>query len=68
MEYTHTHTHTHMHTDTHTHTHTQNMCQTVTAIGEVAQMLAFANSEWGLDREVRAASSVLSIRTQPECP
>ena len=47
------------------------MCLTTTTSGEVAQMLKSASSEpasseWGLDREARAA--LLRVRTQPECP
>ena len=33
---------------------------------EVAQMLASANSKWGLNGEERAA--LLRVRTGPECP
>ena len=33
---------------------------------EVAQMLASANSKWGLNREERVA--FLRVRTRPECP
>ena len=46
----------------------QNRCLTATASGEVAQMLTSATSERGLDREVWVASSVLRVRTGPECP
>ena len=35
---------------------------------EVAQMLASTTSEWRLDREAWVASSVLGVRTRPECP
>ena len=31
-------------------------------------MLASATSEWGLGREACSASSVLRVRTGPECP
>ena len=44
------------------------MCLYATASGEVAQTLAFATSEQGLDREMQAAQSVLRVRTGPECP
>ena len=44
------------------------MCLNATASGEVAQTLAFATSEQGLDREMQAAQSVLRVRTGPECP
>ena len=47
---------------------TQNMYLTTTASGEVVQMLTSATSKWGLDKEERAASSVLRVRTRPECP
>ena len=47
---------------------TQNTCLTATASREVAQMLASATSERGLGSEVWAASSVLRVRTGPECP
>ena len=33
---------------------------------KVAQMLAYATSKWGLNREVQAA--LLRVRTGPECP
>ena len=46
----------------------QNMCLTTNANQEVAQMLTSATSKWGLDREAWAASSVLRVRTRPECP
>ena len=46
----------------------QNRCLTATASGEVAQMLTSATSEWRLDREAWAASSVPRVRTRPECP
>ena len=49
-------------------TKTQNTCLTATASREVAQMLASATSEQGLGSEVRAVSSVLRVRTGPECP
>ena len=51
-----------------TNKQTQNRHLTTTTSGEVAQRLAFATSEWGLDREVRPASSMLRVRTRPECP
>ena len=41
---------------------------TTTASGQVAQTLASAISEWRLDREAGAASSVLRVRTRNECP
>ena len=44
-------THTHTHTHTHTQTHTENMHLTTTPSGEVAQRLASATNEWGLNRE-----------------
>ena len=46
----------------------QNRCLTATASGEVAQTLTSTTSERGLDREVWAASTVLRVRTGPECP
>ena len=48
----------------------QNMRLTTTTSrdGEVAQMLMAATSEWGLGREMWAASLVLRVRTGPECP
>ena len=45
----------------------QNTCLTTTPSREVAQVLASATSEWGLGREAWAASSVLRVRTGPEC-
>jgi len=36
--------------------------------GEAAQTLSSTSSRWGLDWEVQAASSVLTVRTGPECP
>ena len=33
----------------------QNMCLTATPSGDVAQILAIATNEWGLDREARVA-------------
>ena len=47
---------------------TQNVCLTTTASGEVAHLIASATSEWGLGREMCSASSVLRVRTGPECP
>ena len=44
----------------------QNMRLTATPNGEVAQMLVSATSQWGLNREERAA--LLRVRTWPECP
>ena len=44
------------------------MLLTTTAGGQVAQTVASAISEWRLDREVWAASSVLRVRTRHECP
>ena len=41
---------------------------TATPSKEVAQTLASATHEWGLDREAWAASLVLRVRTGPECP
>ena len=48
----------------------QNTCLTATLSGdgEVAQMLAFATSDWGLRREAQAASLVLRVRSRPKCP
>ena len=46
--------------------HPQNMRLTATASREVAQSLASTISEWGLDKEARAACFML--RTRPECP
>ena len=46
----------------------QNMHLTATPSREVAQMLVLATSDRGLDREVWVASSVLRVRTGPECP
>ena len=46
----------------------QNMCLTATASREVAQTLLSTTREWGLGREVQAASSILMVRTRPECP
>ena len=47
---------------------TQNRGLTTSASQEIAQKLASATSEWGMSREVRVASSVLKVRTGPECP
>ena len=41
---------------------------TAIANGEVAQMAPVTASEWVLGREVWEASSVLRVRTRPECP
>ena len=41
-------------------------CLTTTPSGEVAQTLASATRNWGLNREAWAA--VLRVRTRPECP
>ena len=49
----------------------QNTHLTTTASREVAQMLASTTSKLstrGLDGETWAASSVLRVRTGPECP
>ena len=46
----------------------QNMLLTTTANGEVAQTLPSATSEQGLAREAWATSSMLRVRTRPECP
>ena len=46
----------------------QNMSLTTTASREVAQTLMSPTREWGLGREVQAASSILMVRTRPECP
>ena len=46
----------------------QNICLTATASGEVAQTFASFTSEWGLGGETWAGSSVLMVRTRPECP
>ena len=35
---------------------------------EVTQMFLFTTREWGLGKEVWAASLVLRVRTGPECP
>ena len=43
------------HTHTHTHTHTQNTHLTATHSGELAQTLAFATREQGLNREALVA-------------
>ena len=49
---------------------TQNMCLTATTSrgGKVAQTVLSTTSEWELGREIWAASTVLRIRTGPECP
>ena len=44
------------------------LTSTTSGDGEVAQKLASATSEWGLGREAQAASSVLRVKTGPECP
>ena len=36
--------------------------------GEVTRTSSFTTSEWGLGREMWAASLVLRVRTGPECP
>ena len=46
----------------------QKTCLTATASREVAQTLMSSISERGLDWEAWAASSVLRVRTSPECP
>ena len=46
----------------------QNTRLTITVSSEIAQKLMSTTSKWGLDREVRAASSVPRVRTGPECP
>ena len=48
----------------------QNMHLTTTTSRdrEVAQVLLLATSKLGLGRNAQAASSVLSVRTRPECP
>ena len=46
----------------------QNRHLTATASKVVAQRLVSTSSEGDLDREVWVASSVLSVRTGPECP
>ena len=46
----------------------QNMQLIATASREVAQVLLLATSKLGLGRNAQAASSVLSVRTRPECP
>ena len=48
-------THTHPHPHTHPHTHTQNTHLTATPSGELAQTLAFATREQGLNREALVA-------------
>ena len=44
------------------------MSLTATPSREVAQKLASATSKWGMGRKMRVASSVLKVRTGPECP
>ena len=44
------------------------LTSTTSGDGVVAQKLASATSEWGLGREAQAASSVLRVKTGPECP
>ena len=45
------------------------VAQTPPSLGrEVAQTLASTTSNWGLNREAWAASTVLRLRTGPECP
>ena len=51
-----------------TTTTTQNTHLTATVSEEVAQRLASATSEQGLDREAWPAQSVRRVRTRPECP
>ena len=46
----------------------QNRRLTATPSREVAQTLASATSEQGLDRGAWVALSVLRVRTRPECP
>ena len=46
----------------------QNTHLTTTTSGEVAQTLPSVTSKLGLGSEARAASSVLRVRTRPECP
>ena len=46
----------------------QNTCLLTTSSREVAQMLVSTINEQGLNRELQAASSVLRVRTGPECP
>ena len=46
----------------------QDTCLTATASREVAQMLTSATGAQGQGRETQAASSVLRVRTRPECP
>ena len=46
----------------------QNTHLTTTTSGEVAQTLPSVTSKLGLGSEVWAASSVLRVRTRPECP
>ena len=42
--------------------------QNMQLIAAVAQMPLFSTSKWGLGRKAQAASSVLRVRTGPECP
>ena len=46
----------------------QNTHLTTTVSGEVAQTLPSVTSKLGLGSEAWAASSVLRVRTRPECP
>ena len=46
----------------------QNSCQMAITSGEAAHMLMSAHSEWGLGAEAWAASLVLRVRTDIECP
>ena len=46
----------------------QNRHLTATASREVAQRLVSTSSEGDLDREVWVVSSVLSVKTRPQCP
>ena len=49
-------------------TNTQNRGLTTSASREVTQKLTSAASEQAVGRKVRVASSVLKVRTGPECP
>ena len=50
-------------THTHTHTHKHNTCLTTGTSGEAAQTLPSISSDWGLGREVWAASLFFRART-----
>ena len=44
------------------------LTSTTSGDGEVAQKLASTTSKLGLGREAQATSSVLRVKTGPECP